>query len=145
MGVNYLTDEDVRILREMIAKVKRMRERPIDEAEEPLYQAPECLVVLTPPEGIPALNPDLSYGTGTGSGTDFGSEFNTPGEAECDVYKVEKSGSDEVPNLISQEFTVVVYNLMSVDIAGNQWVLVFRDRSGSGWYVPTIGLEFGTC
>ncbi|MFA5056486.1 MAG: hypothetical protein WC485_00095 [Opitutaceae bacterium] len=106
----FLTEEDHRDLRRILAQ---WRARPQNRAASTSLslpgQTPDVYVAQAPSGGLPAL-----------SGT-------TPGQAECDIYKiVEVTG---VPTLISAGIMRAIYNLSATAITSG-WFQVNRDKFG---------------
>jgi hypothetical protein len=143
MSLTRFNDDDLDILRQMADWFRKRKPTPnrgrVIETES---FSPDVYVALTPVGGIWPLSGEHSTGTGTGTGTSIGAG-NSPGYAECDIYKIEYN--EQTPNLVSAGFTRTVHNLMTVAIPGNAWVLVMRDKWGS-WFVPPLaGFDVGEC
>lgn len=133
--INYLTNDDVRKLRELYRWVKDKpgfssygpgRGGRLDNVEHEETTAPELYVARTPPSGIPALEE-------TGTGTDGLDD--EPGYAECEVYQLLDDDQDS-PRLYLTGNQKRVYNITTITIPGDEWILVARDKWGS-WYVVT--------
>lgn len=140
-----LSGEDRRKLIQLLRDVDKLksdvRGKGYQDLELNDQLPPEVYVALTPVGGIPALTQEDTTGTGTGSGTDIGYR-NSPGYADCDVYRLLWDGS--VPNMYPTGIVRRVYNLNGISLAGNVWVLIHRDKYGQ-WYVPTLGFELAEC
>ncbi len=122
MAINFLSDDDVRKLKDLLARVDQTRVNPqlrphVPESE---YRTPEVYVAKTPTGGIPAN----AEGTGTGTGA-----ADDPGQAECNVYQLNPS-TLELENI---GYPQTVYNLSTTVVAGNTFVLVLRDKFGVWW------------
>lgn len=141
-SLSALSDEDVAILQELINIHKGQlgntpsrppTERSWDEAED--HQAPE--VYIAKPQtsaGIPKL-----LETGTGTGTDVsGSDFDEPGKAECDIYKIVVDSVSGDPELHPTGLTKIVHNLSPSDL-DQDWILVIRTKAGK--WIALLGGE----
>lgn len=122
--VNFLTDDDVAILRRLVRESRNtlVNGRTRGTALEQEQTTPEVYVIKTPVGGIPAIE---SLGTGD-SGTQV------PGSAECDIYRL----LDTAPLLYNCGFTKTIYNLSRQDLPEEQWLLVVRDKFGSWYAIP---------
>ncbi len=122
----YLTENDRDLLRDFVERELRGRNHSRSRygIEGENSQSPDVYVVRTPSAGIPALD----VGSTTGSGS---LEDDTPGSAECDVYRLVQTGGtyDLKPTGVTRR----IYNLDSVAASGNTWTLVARDKFGT-WY-----------
>lgn len=134
MAVYVLTEEDVVELREVLAERRR---RSLSTANRPRVDAeydglpPEVYIAYTPTGGIPALAVNI-----TGTGTQ--EEDDTPGSAECDIYRIIDGF------FVSTGVTRTVYNLSPLAVDGKHWIVVMRDKWGT-WVIPNIGKDFGVC
>jgi hypothetical protein len=132
----FLKDSDRKVLMSLIDEAKRRprnttgrpRDSRIDDEEMP---APEVYVALTPPDGIPALQGDSGSQTGTGTGTGQPGPGDIPGHADCAIYR--KLDLDGDPVLEPMGITRDVYNVATVAVSGNTWVLIERDKLGTWW------------
>lgn len=138
-----LTAADVEKLRRLMQRMETMTRNPVLRTTpiEPDIQTPQVYVALTPPEGIDGLTTEQNFGTGTGSGTGTGfpGAGNTPGYADCPVYRV--VWNNTTPDLEYVGFEQQrVLNLNTSAIAGEAWVVVAQDKFGD-WYAvaPTAG------
>lgn len=103
--------------------------RPHVESDVP--PAPEIYVARTPAGGIPAIVEGTSI-TGTGTpATD------TPGGADCDIYRVTLHGDvpelEQVPGLSRR-----VYNVAADLVMGDHWIVITREKFGQ-WVVSGAG------
>lgn len=147
----YLTEEDVKtlqLMRQQVLAGNPARRAPAKGREEQEdYAGAEVYVVLTPPAGIPALDPyHLTTGTGTHHATD-----DIPGRADCYIYTIqdadEEPGSgtgtpgnlfnNNLNNLLPVQIKVPVYNLSTTAVPGNSWRPVVRDKFGH-WIVGAV-------
>jgi hypothetical protein len=131
-----LTEESVRILQRVLDDVRRTpRNKPGHTPEPELPQAPDVYVALTPGTGIPAMRGDWDTGTGLlPAGTASGHQGNTPGSADCNIYRTVYTGTTpDVPNLTAMGFTRKILNLSFTAVPANSWVIVQRDKYGD-WY-----------
>jgi hypothetical protein len=137
--VNF-SESDLSAIRRLIDAERRRTPTLRPRYDEP-SQAPDVYLARTPPEGLPA--PSYGYtgtgtaypGTWTGTGT-----LDTPGVADCDIYRAVKPGLTWTiePAYHSQE----VLNIGPESVAGNTWIVVWRDRYGA-WLTagaPAVGL-----
>lgn len=129
-----LNDDDLALLRELTNWWRSQRGNSSGKymVPEDNAQTPEVYLVRTPAGGIPALADQGTTGTGTAGMDD------TPGSAECDVYRVYDG------QFVKLGFTRRVYNVTGIAIAQGMWVLAVRDKFGI-WYAPTMGLQFTEC
>lgn len=118
----WLSREEANVLREMVAWWKR---RPANLSGRPDlvendHQAADVYVALTPAGGISAR-----------SGT-------TPGEADCDIYKVIKEAG--TPTLVpgGSSLFKTVYNHSSTAVDGSTYIAVARDKYGA-WVALVSG------
>lgn len=169
----FLTPEDVGIIRRLVAFERRFthgRNHPEEEGRPDLSSR----VYIAKPKngGIPALTP--SEGEGTSSGTSAtGSEYDEPGKARCDIYRIvdsqmfSSSGtssgsetgtifpgsgtgtSDDVPILYTPapQLRPVEFDALvynlSEEIVDQKWILVVKDRFNF-WVAVTGGVGGGT-
>jgi len=143
--MNYLTNSDVAILRQMVADyLNRSLNQPIRLNPDSSYkvgedqQAPDVYVAYPQTsDGIPALLP-----AGTGTGTDVsGSAYDEPGKAECDIYQVITNDTTGDPELHAVPgFSQIVYNLSSAAL-DQDWLLVSRTKYGKWFAVTAEGGE----
>lgn len=134
-NVPYLSDEDVRALREL---ARQVRSRPMTlnrpPHTDPEEFTPEQYLARSPSTGIPAL----SAGPGTGTGDDL------PGSAECSIYR---PVGDPVDDVIPMGFSHRVLNFARARVDPNIWIIIARDKPGY-WYIigaaDGVGLDFGT-
>lgn len=121
MGKAYLlTEDDVRTLRAVLAAVKGRRQnttgRPGPWEDDPT--SPEMYAAKTPSGGIPAM-----------AGV-------TPGSADCEIYRLIPSGAVWVLESMGAA-DKEVFSLAATEVAGNEWVLVQRDKHGRWWVSGT--------
>ncbi len=133
-----LTEESAKILQRLLDDYGRGRKnRPGLTFDSDDYNTPDVYVARTPGTGIPALRMDLDTGTGTRPiGTASAFQGNTPGSAECNIYRVLYTST--TPNLMPVGITRAVLNLSTTAVAANSWVIVIRDKFGQ-WYVLQMG------
>jgi hypothetical protein len=132
-----LTEESAKILQRLLDDYSRMRKnRPGLTFDSEAITTPDVYVARTPGTGIPALRMDLDTGTGTlPVGTASAFQGNTPGSAECNIYRALYTST--TPNLMPIGITRTVLNLSTTAVGGNDWVLVIRDKFGQ-WYVTDV-------
>ena len=121
------TDEEKVVLRDLIKNHKATITRPPLTASERLHQAPETYVAKPKTSaGIPKL---LSAGTGTGSDVS-GSEYDEPGVAECDIYRIQVNQTTGDPELQAVPgLSKMVYNISTTAVS-QTWTGVTRTKSG---------------
>lgn len=161
--LGVLGEEAVRLFHEMAAEFIRNR-RPrggrVPQVTRPFSpQQQRCLLVLTPPAGIPAMWEEVSgggTGSGTqgdltdsgGTGTSIGDAGDRPGFADCSVYSLEDMTTRgrvlTHPRLIPTGETITVYNARFTAINGSQFITALRDDFGI-WWVPQNGDLFEDC
>lgn len=138
MALHLLTDGDVEVLKGLIAREKarlsNVPNRPVAYNEDEYHQAPECYIALVPPEGIPALNRQLT----TGSGDEVLDDV--PGSAECNIYQLVDDAFVRVEGL-----TKLVYNLSSFALAPNEWIKIERDKFGTWLASSLMAIEVQEC
>ncbi len=132
MPLYFLSDNDINILQGVIDAVKSGRintpSRPPHEhsfSDREDHQSPETYIAFPQDEnGIPALTP------ATGTAPD---DYDEPGVATCDIYKIVIKGSTPLlqPIGIDKE----VYNL-SGNVIPQDWLAVTRDKFGQ--WLPMI-------
>lgn len=125
-SLNTLTDRDVELLREL---VRDRRSRRANTAQRPYYpeddaKAPDVYVAKTT-SVLPALADHGTTGTGTGTGVE-------PGTGTADIYRADLNDYGE-RRLHAMGPNLLVYNLLSSDVASGSWVLVERDKWGLWW------------
>jgi hypothetical protein len=132
-----LTEADVKLLKEMANAYRtdylHTRNRGAEKEEQGF--TPEVYVARTPVAGIPGL--DLGVWT-TGSGTGTVASDDTPGSAQCFVYRLLPNGGVLHPLHVKR----LVYNLSTDSVIGGIWVPVIRDKFGS-WFVAGAGAAGG--
>lgn len=145
-------DKGIREIQNLIREEQHRTRNTSGRGRDPSLDAqdwlpPEVYVALTPPEGIDALSIDTDTGTGTelaGTGT---GEGNTPGFADCDIYRVIHAGTppDDTPNLHPVgSLNKRVHNISSTPIGGSTWILVIRDKFGIWFASGSLGGGTGT-
>lgn len=119
MAMNFLSDRDVNLLRQMLADWKARRGNPKGRTQDEQndIQPPEVYIALTPEGGIDGVD---GY---------------QPGYATCAVYRLitgvlEVVGTD-----------VLVYNASTTDVPESAWVLAVRDKFGTWWTTGALGAE----
>lgn len=140
VNLTYLSDEDLRVLKELIAWKKNQppsrRIRQIGEDEPRIVQTPDVYIALPPSEGIPPLIRSTS-GTGTGSDQNPG-ENDQPGTAMCTLAMI--VGTDNLsPEIheLNEVGQVLVYNVSPTTV-DYDWIQVHRDKFGR-WMAITPG------
>lgn len=128
------TEADVKIIQDLLARERSRVTRPrAHDVRLHDDAAPDFYVAKTPEDGIPGLEEDRTD-TGTGYGED-----DTPGSAECDIYKV----TDGVMEAMG--FTLLLHNLSPLTIPPFKWVFAERDKTGTWWakwpFQPCIGTD----
>ena len=120
-----VTNEELVLLRQMLADYLRDRRFQPRFVDEPDDQATEVHVARTPTGGIPARTL-----------LDDGST--EPGRAECDIYRitVDRDGNPLITEVYGLAKTV--YNVSATSIAQDSWVAVHKDKWGI-WLVSTPG------
>lgn len=127
----YLTERDAVILRAMIDDWKRRPRRQVNrEVVEPHQYAPEVYVAKAE-MGIPGMVEE--------SGTGTGSEFGTPGSAECQLFRLDWFGDLEKMSFQ----TKLVHNLGDAVPPGS-WLIVLRDKLGTWWAQGIVATDAGT-
>lgn len=135
---HYISESDAQILRRMAADYRRRvgnttgRGRR-DGIEDEESNAPEVYIARTPAGGLPGLDRGP---TGTGSViTD-----DSPGEAECAIYRIVDGGGFPLLEPVDG-LEKLVYNLTEQDVPEGKWICVIRDKFGSWLLLPgTLGL-----
>lgn len=121
-----LSEDQLKTLERTIQYVNRVfKSRPYgqlgdDSLDHEEFPTPEVYVARTPPEGIQGFDSQTDMSVGTGA---------YPYSAECYVYLLHPSNE----HMENQIFTQTVYNLSSVSIEGNKWIIALRDKFGT-WY-----------
>ncbi len=143
----YLTPEDRQVLdRFLSSESRRHRGRQAHgeaagDVDDQEFLAPEVYVARTPAGGIPAMDAGAataSSWTGTGTGTNVPAD-DVPGRADCYVWFVVRA-DDGTPTLLPVAADALeVLNLSAAAVAGDQWVLVVRDKFGEWWVVTGGG------
>lgn len=142
MGINFLSDEDITILQEVILERKNNRnyQRSATESSwnsREYHPSPETYVAYPQTSaGIPKLLP-----SGTGTGTDVsGVTYDEPGKAKCDIYRIIENETTGDPELRTIGFSEYVYNLSSADL-DQDWILITRTKFGKWVAVTAEGGE----
>ena len=130
MAKFFLPDEgDQRILKELVRQIRTGRINPqaqnVPPTDDP--QSPEIYIALPPLAGIPALSK-------LGTGEAFG-EGDTPGSADCDIYKIKSDGTIERVGSATQK----VYNLSGLLIE-TDWIIIERTKFGFWIATPVTSL-----
>jgi hypothetical protein len=125
----FLSPSDHKMVQRLL---QRARQGDYDNPRMPpdtnptLQRSPEVYIARpTEDTGIPALTEEA--GTGIGD---------TPGSAECDIYRINLAGDLEPVGDYSQ----TVFNLSVVPIP-QQWIIVERDKYGAWLAVPDRQFE----
>lgn len=127
-GYYFLDDNDIALLRGLVERERSRSPNAVprsrqDQPEE--WLAPELYAALTPSGGVPALTegPD----PGSLPGVD-----DTPGTASVPLYRRTPTATGFRMDNTGRSITV--NNLSTSAVAGDQWVLVARDKYGQ-WYI----------
>jgi hypothetical protein len=125
-----LSDAGRRVLKEVIDREMRkpQNSEPNRSKEYPVHTS-EIYIAKVPSGGIPAM--EIERGVGTND------DVYTPGEADCEIYKVDNLKNP--PKLIKAGFSRKVYNVSSSSIA-TEFLLVSRDKYGK-WVPASVGGE----
>ncbi len=133
----YLFSEDdvkalAKLLRDNEQTVSYTQRRPRHHVED--AKSSDIYVARTPADGIPALVPGLSTGTGSAAAME-----GIPGHAECAVYRIREStctgtNASCYPSIESVEAEKTVWNLSLEDVPGDQWIIIGKDKSGK-WQI----------
>ena len=145
MGMHFLSDSEVALLQRLLdvhrGQLGNMPSRPPterswDEGED--HQAPEVYIAYPQTHaGIPVL---LSAGTGTGESD---SDYDEPGKAECDIYKIVENDTTGDPELHDAGFSKDVYNLTPSAI-DQDWVSVARTKFGKWLAIASVSTAGAT-
>ena len=128
------TDDEKSILRDLIKNHRAEITRPPLSTSERTHQAPETYIAKPQTAaGIPGLLP-----TGVGTGTDVsGSEYDEPGVAECDIYRIQVNQTTGDPELQAiPGLSKMVYNLSTTDLP-QSWLTITRTKSGR--WIAVVG------
>lgn len=140
--INYLTNDDVRVLKEFIneARSKRInsqiRQDDIGDHQAPEFYVakPETTIPGLTASGLPVAGTDAVDGPGDGD---------VPGTAICNIYQLRKSDGTMQKIAIHQ----TVYNIASGAIDADTWIQVTRDKFGNWWALvqnpPTLATGGG--
>lgn len=128
MGANYLTDEDVAVLKAIVAREKKRPpglqplRGPVDPQAGQEGGTPELYLAHSPGGGIASL-----------------------GHADCDIWKVHVDGSGTYSQVQVAELQRRVYNPFSSAIAGSTLIAVNKDKFGT-WIpqMPASGTAGGS-
>lgn len=144
MAGYLLTEDDVKLLKQMAGAFRKKREVILQYSREAdNLPAPDVYVALTPEGGIPALtySPAGLYevtgtaGSGTGSdvGTGTADVYPIPGFADCEIYQLSRELTDE-PYLSEMAFLDHrVYNCSENAVERSKFIVIFRDKNGIWW------------
>lgn len=128
----FITPADREVLKQMAAWWRR-RGNPRGGnyvPDEEASQAPEVYVAYVPTAGIAALSAG-DYTTGTGTGTRLADDV--PPSTVCDIYQVVRGDTVSLAPIARSE---PIYNVYNTAVAGDQWVLVVREKFGSWQVIP---------
>jgi hypothetical protein len=133
----FLSAEEIASLNSLIDRINRANKnipnlpgsQAVDHEE---FFAPELYVARTPIDGIAAIR-EIHSPTGTGTINDVTS---IPGNALCNIYKVEGTREDAVIRPVTG-FRNRVYNFSACSIPGNGWIFIVRDKYGT-WYAIDV-------
>lgn len=138
MADGYLLNEhDLKVIKELLALVKRMpKAHPLRAAEHvDDYPCSDVYVALVPIAGIPAM----TLGS-TGTSTD-----DVPGSATCEIWRILLVAG--TPHMIPTGFSAKVYNFSTTDVPGGYhdsgWVPIAKDKFGF-WIITNSGAGNGS-
>jgi hypothetical protein len=119
----FFTEESVEQLRKQFEEQRKSIQRHYSRPEDIHYPQVSATqyIARTPDGGIPALIEDPSA-----------NHADRPGSAECEVYSV--FNREDVPELVSLDFRVLVFNIEHAPVGGNRWVRISKDSFGN-WIV----------
>lgn len=137
MGMFHLNDNDLAILQKVLNDAKGQREEPprqgtLDQSwnagED--HQAPEVYIAKPQTsDGIPKLLPTDGT-TGTSEDIAGNPDFDEPGQAVCDIYRITQNDTTGDPELKPISGLVrTVYNIQLGDVA-QEWITVARTKFG---------------
>ncbi len=140
--LNALTDEEVRILKEIVSRVKnrgvnlfRGEFNKADGEEQP---APDTYVVRLPTAGIPA-----AQNVETGTGTTDPTGIVQPGSALCQIFQtqVDELG---IGRIVGVGTYIEVFNFSPSAAPDNLFALACKDKFGV-WCLAEIYWEIAEC
>jgi len=125
------TEESVRALQELISWWRRQRVNTLNRphVEDEQGGSPEVYVARVPTDGIPACSHP-----GTGTAPPAAEDGEVPGTADCLIYYIDELGTLQPIGELKQ----TVHNLSFVDVPGDTWCSVHRDKFGR-WLAATVG------
>lgn len=132
MAERYVTGPKRKAALDAILRAERERVRAGARSPQPNgadgeeQQAPEAYLARTPPDGIPACEVGT---TGTGTAANSDPLDDAPGVAYCDVYRTADDAAGRYPVPVTG-LAAKVYNWSPDAVAGDQWVIVVRDKFG---------------
>lgn len=134
---NTISDDDLAILRMLILRERQtpgntLNRAALDPCDE--ITAPEVYIALTPIGGIGKLTDGPDTGTSVGTG-------DIPSYADCTIYRIDDALSEI---RLSSAGTRRVYNIWPTDIAGNEIILICREKFGK-WIPTQKGFGFAPC
>lgn len=110
--LNVFSDEDLKILVELLRRVKNTPVGNVRPIDDPPPVSPECYVALVPSGGLPALSGAI------------------PGSTSCAIYRVFKSSvSGNVELAAITGFSQTVYNLSATSINPG-FIVINREKFG---------------
>ena len=129
----YLSEQDAITLKRALEQFRQWRRnttgRPGDtDLDLENQMSAETYIAKTPYGGIPALTEQ------PGSPSSEEDIPDQPGYAECTIYKIIQDESEPELEEILGGADKLVYNISVCAVAGNEWVLITRDKFGS-WMV----------
>lgn len=135
--IGTLTEDDVRVLKQLIRDVHKLRvNSQLHDYESGSQSSPETYSAITLAE-IPALTNVPYTGTATSSGT--AGEGDTPGSGDCLLYKINKS----TIKMDSLPMRITVYNISTSAIPADTLIIVTRDKFGN-WMAVVGGGSGGS-
>lgn len=122
-----LTEQDRDVIRELLDWWRHQKAIPTRPRREPdELSSSQCYLAFTPQSGISALAVGGLSGTGTGVLLD-----DVPGSASCPIYRIYKPDDGDAEIRPIQGLRKTVYNVGPTAIAGNTWIPIVKDKSGS--------------
>lgn len=125
MQLYQLTEEDVKLLRELHAERKNRRHsKPVVNVAMDDVPAQEVYLVRVPPEGIPAVDSGALTGT---SATDLADDVFSG--TDCYCYRLSETTGKAIP----LNRRIKVHNRGDVAISGDRWATAAKDKWGRWW------------
>lgn len=142
MSLHLITSDEAMILKQVVKEFRNKRKNnPTTNTFQQIHYAPEVYIAYPPSGGIPPLERAADTGTSV-PGTAAG-DYDRPGSAECDIYRIIKDAND-IPELLPvTDVSRTVYNLTTTRIS-QDWISIKRDKWGS-WLADTGGSGTTVC